>query len=289
MTKKTKLIPVRSFIEYFEAGAVVGKIVSEDFSSYQEARHPHRHDFHFFHLLEKGRVCMEVDFVEYQMEGPVILYIHPSQVHRTVSVEHSEGYMLGILNEKLNPEYLQLFNELVLPAPPLVLTPDMAILFDQAVRMCVTISEQKDTKLYTLLVKDYINAFAGMFLSFHLERKSSNTAVSRFSTITHEFRLLLERRFAEMKRPAEYASLLNISVPYLNECVRNMTGHSVSYHIQQRVILEAKRMLFHSSNSVKEVASELGYEDYAYFSRLFTKATGTTPVAFRNKNLDSSK
>ncbi|MDJ1466776.1 helix-turn-helix domain-containing protein [Xanthocytophaga flava] len=289
MAKKTKSIPVRSYIEHFEAGAAVGKIVSEDFSSYQEAGHPHRHDFHFFHMLEKGKICMEVDFIEYKMEGPVILYIHPSQVHRTVSVEHSEGYMLGILNEKLNPEYLQLFNELVLPASPLVLTPDMVTLFDQAIRLCVAISEQKDNRLYTLLVKDYINAFAGMFLSFHLERKSSNTTVSRFSTVTHEFKLLLERRFAEIKRPAEYASLLHISVPYLNECIRNVTGHSVSYHIQQRVILEAKRILFHSSKSVKEVASELGYEDYAYFSRLFTKITGITPVAFRSKNLDSSK
>ena len=72
----------------------------------------------------------------------------------------------------------------------------------------------------------------------------------------------------------------------LNECVRNATGYSVTYHIQQRVVLEAKRLLYHSDKSVKEIAAGLGYEDYSYFVRLFTKVSGITPAAFRNKNFD---
>ena len=89
-----------------------------------------------------------------------------------------------------------------------------------------------------------------------------------------------------MKSPSEYADKLNLSTAYLNECVKNTTGYSVSYHIQQRVILEAKRLLYYSDKSVKEIAAELGYDDYPYFSRLFTKIAGITALAFRNKNLD---
>jgi len=70
----------------------------------------------------------------------------------------------------------------------------------------------------------------------------------------------------------------------LNECVKNATGHPVSYHIQQRIILEAKRLLYHSGKSVKEIATQLGYDDYPYFSRLFTKITGMSALAFRNRN-----
>jgi YesN/AraC family two-component response regulator len=44
--------------------------------------------------------------------------------------------------------------------------------------------------------------------------------------------------------------------------------------------------LYHSDTSVKEIATALGYDDYPYFSRLFTKATGTTALTFRNKNRD---
>ncbi|WP_258539462.1 helix-turn-helix domain-containing protein [Chitinophaga oryzae] len=70
----------------------------------------------------------------------------------------------------------------------------------------------------------------------------------------------------------------------LSFCVKATTGQSVSWHIQQRVILEAKRLLRHSTKSVKEIAAELGYDDYPYFSRLFTKITGMSALAFRNKN-----
>ena len=85
------------------------------------------------------------------------------------------------------------------------------------------------------------------------------------------------------KRPTEYADTLNISSDYLNECVKNTTGNSVSYQIQQRIILEAKRLLYYSDKSVKEISFELGYDDYPYFSRLFTKVAGITAPDFRKQ------
>jgi AraC-like DNA-binding protein len=110
--------------------------------------------------------------------------------------------------------------------------------------------------------------------------------ISRADSITKAFRAKLDRDFITRKRPADYAEGLNISVAYLNECVRSATGLSVTHHIQQRVILEAKRLLYHSDNSVKEIATALGYDDYPYFSRLFTKVTGMTALAFRSRNHD---
>ncbi|WP_333863881.1 helix-turn-helix domain-containing protein [Sphingobacterium sp.] len=49
-----------------------------------------------------------------------------------------------------------------------------------------------------------------------------------------------------------------MSVSYPNECVKNVAGFSVSHYIQQRIILEAKHLLYHSDKLVKEVAIELG-------------------------------
>ena len=55
----------------------------------------------------------------------------------------------------------------------------------------------------------------------------------------------------------------------------------VSYWIQHELVLEAKRLLYYSDLTVKEVAFALGYDDHAYFSRLFSKVTGMSPGSFR--------
>ncbi len=84
-----------------------------------------------------------------------------------------------------------------------------------------------------------------------------------------------------MKTPSSYAGALNITPSYLNEAVKKTTGFPASYWINQEIVLEAKRILFHTDSSVKEIAKQLGYEDCSYFTRVFTKISGVSPVAFR--------
>ncbi|MDO7743140.1 MAG: helix-turn-helix domain-containing protein, partial [Pedobacter sp.] len=146
------------------------------------------------------------------------------------------------------------------------------------------LSIRKSDRLYHSLLKDSCNTLVSMTISQYLEQTKPADNLSRFETIAKAFREILEQNFSKLKGPAEYAEKLNISAPYLNECIKNATGHPVSYHIQQRIILEAKRLLYHSGISVKEIANQLGYDDYPYFSRLFTKITGMSALAFRNRN-----
>jgi len=201
-------------------------------------------------------------------------------------VEQADFYLLAINNENLHVEYLKSLEQTIMPARPLSLEADIFSILEQTIALCEKFFEPKKDKPYTSILKDYCNAFVGLLIGQYLEQEKPATNFSRYDVVANEFKLLLERDFTTIKRPAEFASLLHISTPYLNECVRNATGFSVSYHIRQRIILEAKRLLYHSDKSVKEIASELGYDDYAYFSRLFSKQTGMTALAFRNKNLD---
>lgn len=140
--------------------------------------------------------------------------------------------------------------------------------------------------MYELILKESSNTLVAIIASQYLAQSKPVDLHSRFELINKAFKLKLERDFATVKSPAAYADSLNISTPYLNESVKATTGHSVSHHIQQRIVLEAKRLLYHSGNSVKEIAAELGYNDYSYFTRLFVRVTGMTPVTFRTKNLE---
>lgn len=285
MRKKATSIPVNRFDGEFNAGVFIEKIAFKDLPSFEELEQPERHDRHSFFLLENGTVTLEIDFKKYKIKSPSVIYMHPNQVHRILAFENVTVSSLGINNENLNPEYLKLLEEIT-PAKPLLLNKGTFSLLSGAASLCIKFSERKHDRLYHSLLKDSCNALVALVVSLYLEQSRSTEKPSRFEIVTKAFREILEHNYTAVKRPAAYAQKLNISTPYLNECVRNTTGYSVTYHIQQRVILEAKRLLYHSDKSVKEIAFELGYDNYPYFSRLFTNISGMTPLSFRNKNLD---
>jgi AraC family transcriptional activator of pobA len=64
--------------------------------------------------------------------------------------------------------------------------------------------------------------------------------------------------------------------------VKEQSGKSAIMHIHERIVLEAKRLVFHTNSSVKEIAFELGFEDASYFNRFFKRLTGITPVEYKN-------
>lgn len=290
MPKKIKSIPVNvnTMADDFGAGISIEKISLTDLDNWDEvdlntAKQSHREDRHSFFLLEKGTVDVEIDFQKYKIKSSSVTYMHPDQVHRIIAFENVTVSSWALDNENLNPEYLKLLEGLR-PAKPLVLKKETFSIISEAVSMALKFSERKSDKLYHSLLKDSCNALVALVISQYLELTRSTDKISRFEIVTKDFREILERNYVESKRPTSYAQKLNISISYLNECVKNATGYSVSHHIQQRVILEAKRLLYHSNKSVKEIATELGYDDYPYFSRLFTKINGITALAFRNKN-----
>jgi len=293
MRKKTTSIPVNTMADNFGAGISIEKIsfkdlltLDEEFlNASEEAKQSHREDRHSFFLLEKGTVHLEIDFQNFQIESPSVTYMHPNQVHRIIALENVTVTSWAINDEKLNPEYLKLLEDIT-PAKPLVLKKETFSIISEAVSLCIKFSERKNDRLYHSLLKDSCNALIALVISQYLELAKSTDKISRFEMVTKAFREILESNYKRLKRPAAYAQKLHLSTPYLNECVKNTTGYSVSHHIQQRVILEAKRLLHHSNSSVKEIAAELGYDAYPYFSRLFTKVTGMTALTFRNKNLD---
>ncbi len=204
---------------------------------------------------------------------------------RLIAFKKATFYSLGISNENISPENLTLLEEIV-SAKPLALKKDIFSIIQKSASLCLTLSERKKHKLHYHLLNNSCNTVIALVASQYLDQEKSTAPLSRYESVAKSFKKLLEGNFVTFKRPADYAQQIHISTPYLNECVRNATGYSVTYHIQQRVVLEAKRLLYHSDKSVKEVAADMGYEDYSYFVRLFTKVTGITPAAFRNKNFD---
>jgi AraC family transcriptional regulator, transcriptional activator of pobA len=290
VAKKNEHIPVNIMTDQFDAGIAIDRMCfspSEEatLNALDEAKQSHREDRHSFFLLERGTVTVEIDFQKHAIKSPAIVYMHPDQVHRILKLENVIVSAWGINNESLHPEYLHLLQNLT-PAKPIVLEPETFSIISEAVSLCIKFSTRKTDKLYHSLLKDSCNALVALVISQYLASAGSPDMPTRFRLVANSFKSLLESSFTSVKSPAAYAKKLNISTPYLNECVKNATGYPVSHHIRQRIILEARRLLYHSNKSVKEISAALGYDDYPYFSKLFTRETGTTPLAFRKKNLE---
>ena len=79
------------------------------------------------------------------------------------------------------------------------------------------------------------------------------------------------------KQFLEFQKIVNDASGAVNAVLRTSVGR----HIQDEIILQAKRKLVYTTASVKEIAHSLGFDDYSYFTRLFTKVVGISPTLFR--------
>jgi len=282
---KLKSIPVNSLPSELSTTIIIGRASFNGSPNSEEVERSHRDGGYTFILQEKGITNIEIDFRKLKITAPAIIFIHPNQVHRVISFENAEIISWIISVENIRPEYLKILEDLV-PVNPLSLKEEVLSILTETSSICLKFSERIEEKMYTAILKESVNTLIALVISQFLAESRIADKHLRFDVITKEFKKVLELNFTTIKSPSAYADILNISTPYLNECIKNATGNSVSYHIQQRVILEAKRLLYHSDKSIKEIATDLGYDDYSYFTRVFSKITQMTPIKFRNKNLE---
>jgi len=108
------------------------------------------------------------------------------------------------------------------------------------------------------------------------------------SDIFERFEALLEQHFLKHWTVSDYAAALSITPTHLSRLARSATGHAASHLILDRVIREARRNLVYTNLPVSTIAYALGFNDPAYFSRIFSASTGLSPRSFRDKVHESA-
>ncbi|MDB5146613.1 MAG: helix-turn-helix protein [Mucilaginibacter sp.] len=103
--------------------------------------------------------------------------------------------------------------------------------------------------------------------------------------IFRKFNLLVEGNFRSEHSVNFYAGLLNKSPKTLSNIFSLYNDKTPQQVIQNRIIVEARRLLNYTSKSVKQITYELGFEDPAYFCNFFKRHTKQTPVEFRSEKV----
>jgi AraC-like DNA-binding protein len=102
--------------------------------------------------------------------------------------------------------------------------------------------------------------------------------------VLRQFNALVEEHFKTKKNVGEYADLMNKSPKTIANIFTKLSKKSPLQVIHERITMEAKRLLLYTDAPIKSIGYELGYEDYAQFSKFFKKTTGINPQEFRIKN-----
>lgn len=103
--------------------------------------------------------------------------------------------------------------------------------------------------------------------------------------IVRQFNFLVDMHFREKKLVKDYADLLFKSPKTLSNLFSIYNQKSPQLIIQERVVLEAKRLLHFTEKQTQEIAYELGFEDPAHFSRFFKKVALLSPTEYRDKKV----
>ena len=101
--------------------------------------------------------------------------------------------------------------------------------------------------------------------------------------IVREFNYLVETHFKTHHKVADYAAMLNKSPKTLSNLFAEYNHKTPLQIIQERRILEARRLLQYANESISEIAYEMGFEELPSFSRFFKGRTGLSPSKFREK------
>ncbi|MCK9207878.1 MAG: AraC family transcriptional regulator [Salinivirgaceae bacterium] len=248
-----------------------------------ESNFPHKHSFYMICLIRRGSGLHVVDFEELEVLPNRLFIVNPSQVHfwklnsdTDISLVQFSESVLHFDNlsgsDFLSPISLFKKNYLDLDNRQ---TEDVLDVFLKLER------ETNENDSYSLeIIRGFLVVLSGLIS--RIANKNNNPGIlNPKENKLRDFLNLVNTHYAQQKGVNFYATELNITANYLNMLAKQILGKNAGEIISLRLMLEAKRLLYHSPLDISQIAFNLGFEDPSYFTRFFKKSNNITPSAFR--------
>lgn len=245
---------------------------------------PHGHENYYeFIFLSEGAGYHYIDFEKYEVVPGSLFFMYPGQIHHWEFTEVPKGFVLICRREfMMNP------------------TMDIVDLTGGNISNFFPLPEkdQEIGDLFQKIEQEYQEEQEGSEQFIITYIKLLLLKIKRLSqrplplpdghhVLVIQFKKLLDAQFSSKRLVKEYADLLHFSPKHLNETCKRFTGSTASKIIQDRVILEAKRMLLYTEKSIAEIAFSLSFADPSHFGKFYKTITGTTPQSYRATMFDS--
>ena len=258
--------------------------------NYSFLDNPHGHDFFIILLITKGSGLHHIDLQTYNVEPGTLFIIAPGQIHNWELSDDAGGYIMFYTKEFLLSEF---------HSDQLRRLPFFHTTFQQP---CIHVNEPELNKLSVLFQnieklyeekEKYSHEMIRLYIkiiTLEIEKKYAEPLkehiISHQQNMLGKFEELVELHYRDHLSVIEYANRLNLSLKQLSTLCRKYVNKTPGELIQDRLLLESKRLLLHSDMSITAVSEELRFSEYSYFIRVFKRYTAYTPEQFRkNQNI----
>jgi AraC-like DNA-binding protein len=251
---------------------------------------PHRHDFYTLLLVTEGTGCHDIDYQTYKIQPWRLFFISPGQIHAWREINsNTKGYIVFFTADFFELRYhnhvlaeFPFFNS-VQNLPYIDLAGNSKAYLHKIVEIMYCEYLSKEAYLENIL-RSYLNILLCELARRYRPESHPDSHNSQQYVLFRNFENLVNQHFIDKKHVKDYAAMLFVTPNYLNEVCNKISGNSAGEIIRKRIVIEAKRLLAHTSKTISQIADELAFEDSSYFSRFFKKNAGLTPEQFRKES-----
>lgn len=242
----------------------------------------HHEGLHQLLFLVKGEVQGSIDGKPFHYTAPTLFLLAPGSVHQFSYTSTAVGHQLTLPTatiEQLDAgsRFLQdnLNHSFVIDQ---VFDPDRLLLCFET--LSTEFHSSQPGRLHAML------AYAKLILITLIRnqrRLFAQADASMGDTLLRRFMNLLDQDYALQLTLEHYAHQLGVTTDHLSRVCRHLTGQSGQKLIQEKRLLESRRLLAYTEMSIKEIAYQLGFSSPAYFSRYFSQGCGLSAQAYRKQ------
>jgi len=256
-----------------------------EFDKARVVNQPKQVNTYDIYWIKEGMGKYNIDFKQYEFDESVLFFLTPGQVFSIENEKIKSAYKLSFVKDFY---CIQTHDK------------DVAcngVLFNNVYEMPFVKPIAKDTIKLEVVLEGILEEFKNNktaqydMLQAYLKQFIVNLVRIKNKTGTHktdvetklfkDFSLLVEENFKQMHSVTKYAKRLGLSPKSLTKHFNKIGVDRPSDFIKNRIVLEAKRKLVYDDYPVKQIAYGLGFNDPAYFSRFFSKATGKSPLQYK--------
>lgn len=254
---------------------------------------PHRHNYYTVLIINQAKGKHKIDFNTYELSKKQIFFVAPGQVHQVIEEEKSYGFVMTFSNQFLleNSIPISFIDSLNLfqnygQSPPLVPSKDQFGTIEDFTKNIYKLYESQE-KMKILSIGSFLkllliecNNICSIFpIESELDISGNN--------LIRSFKKYVDKYYKKEHSTTFYANELHITPDYLNRIIKSKIGKTAKEYIQSKIIIEAKRLLYFTNLSNKEIGYELGFNEPANFSAFFKKETQLSPSNFKNQEINS--